>query len=99
VNGSLIVAVAILLLGSSPSSGQSGDVTGVKFTVEPSILKNCATDLGGVVSKISWDATAIGLDDVKIFVREGDRENLFASGGGKGSENTGPWVRVNMCFC
>lgn len=53
----------------------------------------------GATVTLSWDARALGVDAVKVFVKARTGEDqLFAHAKAAGSRETGPWVTVGTVF-
>jgi hypothetical protein len=69
---------------------------GVAFEVVPNTLRVCDPPR---VAKVSWDAIAVGVSAVKIFVsKEGEEEKLFVHQEAIGNADTGPWVTPKLVF-
>lgn len=64
-----------------------------QVTLDPAGLPACTPSAPAVVT-IGWQVTdaSVKTVDVKVLAEEG-REDLFATGGGKGSKETGRWMR------
>lgn len=78
------------------AASKTAELTGITFTVEPSVVTSCSPP---VVANVSWNVTGSGVNAVKIYVREsGGPEKLFAQEAAEGPINTGPWVRPGMVF-
>jgi hypothetical protein len=90
------VASAMLLAGGCDVGSEPVKV--VKLTVEPPTSTSCTSESDPTAARVSWDAASASINDVKIFVRDGSRETLFAAGGATGSAETGKWVRANLVF-
>jgi len=88
----------LLVIGTFLMAGCSEKVAetkGIIFSVEPSTVSSCSPP---VVAKVSWNAAASGVRNVKIFVINGETEKLFAEQGSVGSLDTGPWVQPETIF-
>jgi hypothetical protein len=80
---------------ANESSTRSTPVV-VTMVVDPPSLPECAAP---GVAKISWNASAAGVQSVKIFVRDKNgQEALFFSGDPTGSASTGAWVGAGTRF-
>jgi hypothetical protein len=81
---------------TSTSDERSRESTSVSLMVDPASLRQCE---GPRAAKISWNASATGVQSVKIFVKdEHGQETLFTAGDQIGSASTGAWVVAGTTF-
>lgn len=72
-------------------------VEGVQLHFSPPRLRYCGLPVERTEITVSWDATAVGVNQTRVYLHEvGDR--IFASGGPIGESETGEWVTNGTKF-
>lgn len=104
---SLLLTLAACQQGSAPAT--SHDATPASSAASPAIQAKMSELIKTVPSTLAvcapssevtvkWDALSAKVATVEVWVRSGNRTQLFASGGPKGEAKTGLWVGPGTRF-
>ncbi|MEO8458988.1 MAG: hypothetical protein ABI451_00530 [Dokdonella sp.] len=103
----LIVLLFIILLGACSrapepaSTAGSGPVAGSSATstatlvAKPASIRKCDAHDGNATVTLEWDAPGMNFMSVRVGAPDG---TIFSRSQGKGTAETGPWVREDTRF-
>ena len=101
VGPALLIGLFTVLVSSelAADSREQARTAGSRATLEfsPPRLRYCGLPVERTRITVSWDATAAGINQTRLYLHGVDG-SLFASGGAVGESQTGEWVTNGMKF-